>query len=332
MAQDAQGNGNIRQGAALAATGEKTWQNPLVKKGTVKPVMGETTPFVFKGRLYRLENWQKFMEIPRGEAGERYMEDQVRIWDVEADRLVSVALVGHSFGSAFVWKDRVYVFSAAHPANSQWRTVTEISLTTSEDLIHWTPPETVLHAEPGEHLFNVNVCRGKDQFILLYETDDRRWPAFTFKYCTSQDLRHWQLIPDAVYGRDKYVGGPALYYEGDWYYTLYLRDLGGKWETRITRSRDLIHWEDAPAGRTFLTFDERRTFQYWQHGVLRTVHEINASDAELCAWKGKTIVYFNDGDQQSSGGLQLAEFAGAPRELFEAFFSEPDVAKPASKR
>ncbi len=308
------------------------WQNPLVKRGPIKPIMGETTPFVFQGRLYRLENWQKFMELPRATCGERYMEDVVRVWDVAADRLVSVALVGHSFAMAFVWEDRVYVFAAAHPANTQWRTVTEITLTTSADLQHWTNPEVVLRAEPGEHLFNVAVCRGADRFILLYETDDKRWPAFTFKYCESTDLRHWTLIREAIYGREKYVGGPALYYEGGWYYTLYLQDLGGTWETRITRSRDLIHWEDAPVDRPFLTFDETRQFQYWHQGEHRAVKEINASDAELCEWQGKTLVYFNGGDQQSAGDLQLAEFEGLSGQLFEAFFAEPAAVVPSARQ
>jgi len=308
------------------------WQNPLVKKGTLKPIMGETTPFVFKDRLYRLENWQKFMEIPRATCGDRYLEDVVRIWDVEADRLVSVVLTGHSFGMAWVWEDRVYVYSAAHPVNNQWRTVTEITLTTSADLITWTTPEIVLRAEPGEHLFNVAVCRGPDRFIMLYETDDERWPKFTFKYCESTDLRNWKLIPDAIYGREKYVGGPALYYEGGRYYTLYLEDLGGKWETHITRSNDLIHWEDAPADRPFLTFDPERPFEYWHQGELRKVREINASDAELCEWQGQTLVYFNGGDQQSAGDLQWAEFAGTPRQLLESFFAEPEVVLPSPRQ
>lgn len=260
------------------------------------------------------------------------MEDVVRVWDVEADRLVSVVLTGHSFGTAFVWEDRVYVYAAAHPANDQWRTVTEITLTTSDDLLHWTPPEVVVRAEPDEHLFNVAVCRGPDRFILLYETDDQRWPAFTFKYCESDDLRSWRLIPNAVYGRDKYVGGPALHFAGGWYYTLYLQDLGGKWETRITRSRDLMTWDDAPADRPFLTFDETRLLQYWHGGELRTVQEINASDAELCEWQGKTLVYFNGGDQQSAGDLQRAEFDGPPRRLFESFFPQPATLVPSDRQ
>lgn len=311
---------------------DELWQNPLLKQGAIKPLMGETTPFVFKGRLYRLENWQKFMELPHANVGERYLEDVVRIWDVEKDSLVSIALKGHSFGTAFMWKDRVYVYAAAHPKSGPWRTTTEITLTTSDDLQHWTAPEVVLRSERGEHLFNTAVCRGKDSFILLYETDDTRWPAFTFKYCTSTDLRHWSLIPDAIYGREKYVGGPALYYEDGWYYTLYLQDLGGKWETRITRSHDLLHWEDAPTDRSFVTFDPAREFHYWHHGEDRTVRECNASDAELCEWKGHTLVYFNGGDQQSGGDLQQASFDGLPRQLLASYFTEPKLMLPSSRQ
>lgn len=305
------------------------WQNKLTKRGIVKTIMGETTPFVFKGRLYRLENWQKFMEIPGATVSDRFMEDVVRIWDVEADQLVSVALTGYSFATAFVWRNQVYVYAAKHRPGEKWRTVKEVVFTTSEDLRHWSSPETILEAEEGEHLFNVAVCRGPERFVLLYETDDKQWPPFTFKYCESADLRTWTRIPGALYGIEKYVGGPALYFEGDWYYTLYLESLGGAYETRIARSRDLIHWEDAPAERPFLTFEKGRTYTYWHNGEQRTVEEINASDAELCAWQGKTLVYFNGGDQLSAGDLQQADFDGSPRELLESFFEEPEVLVPS---
>lgn len=53
------------------------------------------------------------------------------------------------------------------------------------------------------------------------------------------------------------------------------------------------------------------------------IRETNASDAELCYWKGKTLVYYTGGDQHFAGDLQLAEFAGSPAELFKRFFAEP---------
>jgi alpha-L-fucosidase len=132
-----------------SATG---WRNPLVKIGTVKPLMGETTPLVFNGRLYRLENWQKFMDLPNATVADQFMDDQVRVWDVGADELVSVVCEGHSFGTAFVWQDRVYVFAGRHPAGQPWRTVKQITLTTSDDLRTWSDPEVVIEAGPDEHL------------------------------------------------------------------------------------------------------------------------------------------------------------------------------------
>ncbi len=319
----------------MTTTSERSWASPLAKKGTITREMGETTPFVFGDRLFRIENWQKYFDIPGSNPGDRFMEDEVRVRDVAADGIVGVPLVGHSFGFAFVWDGRVHVFGLRHKPGL-WRTFTEIDLTTSTDLEHWSAPETVIRAEGGEHLFNVAVCRGPERFVLLYETDDRRWPAFTFKYCESRDLVHWQAVPDALYAREKYVGGPALYYEGGWYYTLYLQDLngysGGTWETRVTRSLDLVHWEDAPVDRPFLAPDRSRTFTYEHFGKKVEVHEINASDAELCYWHGKTLVYFNGGDQQTCGDLQLAEFAGTPRQLLESFYAEPVTVLPAARQ
>ena len=314
---------------------DAVWVNPLVKKGTISREMGETTPFVYNGRLYRVENWQKYFEIPGSNPGDRYMEDEVRLRDMETDVVVSVPFVGHSFGYAFVWEERVYVFALRHRPGP-WREFGEIDLTISSDLEHWSEPETVIRAEGREHLFNVAVCRGEERFVLLFETNDPRWPPFTFQYCESADLLHWRRIPGAIYGREKYVGGPALYYAGGWYYTLYLQDLdgyaGGTWETRLTRSRDLLHWEDAPVDRPFLAPDRSRVFTYEHFGRKVEVREVNASDAELCYWQGKTIVYFNGGDQQTCGDLQLAEFEGPPQQLFESFYTEPRLALPSARQ
>jgi alpha-L-fucosidase len=303
-------------GTALAET---PWKNPLVKLGYTGSPLVETTPFVFNDRLYLMENYQAFMDTADKVLGADSDHDACRIRDVETGTLVSVALKKHSFGTLFVWKDRAYVFASKYVDGEPWRTCRSISMTSSADLLNWTEPRTVFVAEGKERIFNTAVCRGPDRFILLYETDDAKYPAFTFKYCESDDLVHWQVIPDGLYGTDRYVGGPALYHEGDWYYTLYLEALPDVcYETRITRSRDLKRWQDAPADRPFLTFDRSH-----KNLPLRSpeLEEKNASDAELCYFHGKTIVYFTGSDQQVAGDLQRAEFAGTPRQLFESFFA-----------
>ena len=301
--------------------GQSTWTNPIVKQGRLGSPLVETSPFVFKGRLYLLENNQQFWDVPGAKPGDFFHEDEVRIRDVESEKIVSVALQNHGFGTVLTWEGRVYVFAGNYGQNKPWRQMTEISMTSSVDLINWTKPVTVLRASPGEFFFNTAVCRAKDRFILLYETNDNRWPAFTFRYMESSDLKKWKEIPDAVYGKDKYVGGPALYYEGEWYYTLYLESLKKGYETRISRSKDLIHWDDAPDGRPFVTFDP----SHKNCPLIRPdISESNASDVELCYYKGSTILYFTGSDQTTAGDLQWATYAGTPRQLFEYFFHDPE--------
>jgi alpha-L-fucosidase len=300
------------------AAGDSHWKNPLVKKGYLNSPLVETTPFVFGDRLYLAENYQAFVDSLSKTLGADSEKDALRIRDVETGEIVSVALKEHSFGTVFVSGDRVYAFSAKNTRGKPWRTATSVSMVYSTDLRKWSEPRTVLEAEGVEQIFNVAVCRGPDRFVLLYETNDPKYPPFTFKYCESDDLVHWRRVPGALYGTDKYVGGPALYFEGGWYYTLYLQALPNtEYETRITRSRDLKYWTDAPPGRPVLTFDRAK-----KNLPLRPpgLHETNASDPELCYFKGKTIVYFTGSDQQVAGDLQRAEFDGTPRELFERFF------------
>lgn len=305
---------------SIALAGDqKTWRNPLRKSGYLNSPLVEATPFVFNGRLYVLENWQAFFDVPGAQPGTHNGDDVVRIRDVATDKIVATPFRAHGFGTAFVWKGRVYVFASKWPRENPRREATSVSMTSSVDLTTWAKPVTVIEAERGETIFNTAVCRGPDGFILLYETNDSRWPPFTFKYCESDDLTTWTRLPNALYGTDKYVGGPALYREGDFFYTLYLQDLGEKWETRITRSTDLVHWQNAPLDRPFVTFDPTH-----KHLPLRPsdITERNASDAELCYWKGKTLVYFTGGDQQFAGDLQSAEYDGTPQQLLESFFAD----------
>jgi alpha-L-fucosidase len=228
-----------------------------------------------------------------------------------------VALRNHYFGEGFLYKSRLYIFAGDYGVDLSWHRHKKINMVYSDDLMKWSDPVTVIESERNEHLFNTAVCRDPVRFIMLYETDDSRWPAFTFKYCESDDMVHWRRIPNAFYGTDKYVGGPALYYADGWYYTLYLQSLpNGHYENRITRSRDLIHWQDAPETRAVLPVVPTHV-PVPEHP---NVFEISASDAELCYWRGKTIVYFHSGNQQGVAGLEIAEFDGPPEKLLSHYF------------
>ncbi len=71
--------------------------------------------------------------------------------------------------------------------------------------MNWTKPIVVLRAEPQEKFFNVSVCRGRDAFVLLVESNDPKWPPFTFELdlngeravdplVIEEDLRYGQRI------------------------------------------------------------------------------------------------------------------------------------------
>lgn len=296
------------------------WQNPIVKQGRLGSPLVETSPFVFQDKLYLLENNQRFWDVKGAKPGDYFEEDEVRIRELQSGKIVSVPLKNHGFGTVLVYDGKVHVFAGNYGEGKPWRQITEITMTSSSDLKNWTKPVTVLKAHEKEFFFNTAVCRGKDKFILLYETNDPTWKPFTFRYVESDDLVHWKEIPGAVYGKDKYVGGPALYYEGGWYYTLYLENIKKGYETRITRSKDLVHWEDASTDRPFITFDPSiRNIPLLDPGV----PESNASDVELCYYQGQTILYFTGSDQTTAGDLQWATYKGTPRQLFEHFFRAP---------
>ncbi|GAB3276792.1 hypothetical protein GCM10027347_50500 [Larkinella harenae] len=307
---------------------QDTWTNPIVKQGRIGSPLVETSPFVFQDQLYLLENNQRFWDVKGAKPGDYFHEDEVRIRDLQSGQVVSVPLKNHGFGTVLVHDNRVYVFAGSYGEGKPWRRMTEISMTSSADLKNWTKPVTVLKAHAKEFFFNTAVCRGKDRFVLLYETNDPAWKPFTFRYVESDDLINWKEIPGAIYGKEKYVGGPALYYEGGWYYTLYLEDLKKGYETRITRSKNLVTWEDAPASRPFITFDPSiRNLPLLPPGI----PESNASDVELCYHRGQTILYFTGSDQSTAGDLQWATYAGTPRQLFEHFFTKPSVAEKTPK-
>ena len=189
--------------SAILMSCQSTWTNPIVKQGRLGSPLVETSPFVFKNRLYLLENNQRFWDVPGAKPGDLFHEDEVRIRDVESQKIVSVALQNHGFGTVLVWKEKAYIFAGNYGQSKPWRHMTEITMTSSADLKNWTKPVTVLQAATNEFFFNTAVCRAKNKFILLYETNDTRWQPFTFRYMESSDLKEWKETPDAIYGEDK---------------------------------------------------------------------------------------------------------------------------------
>jgi len=297
-----------------------SWNHPITNARQVEGIRFEVTPFVFNGRLYRLENRMRFDDFEGKEPQYRHHEDGFCIRDVAADRILSVPLLNHYFAIVHVWEDRVYVVTGDYEDRPWWH-IRHAVMIASDDLITWSRPRIILEAEGGELLFNYALCRARGKFYLLYETNDARWPAFTMRFCESDDLRTWRKLPEEyIYGPDKYTGGPALYYDEpeDYFYLLYVNAVGpNRYDNRIARSRDLRTWQEAPADRPVVSPDPQRTINDTRWPGIK---ECSASDLELCEFNGKTHLYWINGDQQGASAGWEAIYDGPMNRFLRTFF------------
>lgn len=262
----------------------------------------EAAPVVWRERLAVLKS-------VRPASGGRREDYRLVLEDAESGDELARFAEGYSLASAFVEDDTFYAFGARF-APDGWNDVT---LFRSRDLKHWD--QRVAIPQANEQLFNSSVCRGPDGFVMAYESNDSRYPAFTIKFATSANLTEWQKLPDAVYGADRYAACPCIRYVDGWYYVLYLEHRTPRWffETCLARSRDLRHWESAP-GNPLLTpgFGDG----------------INASDPDVVEFGGATYIYYSVGDQRSWSRLKRAVFPGSLAAFFQEAFERGVAVKP----
>jgi len=263
----------------------------------------EASPVVWQGQLVLLR-------CQRPASGGQPADHFLTLEDVASGRQLARFAEGYGLASALVHDGTFHVFASRHEAG-RWNDVTRFS---SQDLRHWTARVVVTQAQ--EHLFNSSVCRDANGFVMAYESDDPKFPAFTIKFARSEDLAHWTKLPDAMFGADRYTACPCLRYADGWYYLLYTEHRAPRWffETYLARSRDLRAWELSPAN-PILT-------PGWHDGI-------NASDPDLIEFGGRTWLYYSVGDQRTWTKLKRAVAEGSLAEVLGRGFAA-DSGGPAS--
>lgn len=294
-----------------------TWTNPLNKRAVLDSPVVEANPVIWDGRLLVVERWTTRWNQPP-EDPPRY---GTRIREEDTHRILWQGLWGWGLSSAFVWHGRLYVFAASNRNEGS----NTIDVCSTADLQSWTTPQVAIPQDEDGTLYNQSVCWDGQRFVMAYET--RAGVPFTSKFAESTDLLSWSRIAGAEHGRERYAACPALRYCGGWYYMLYLARPTAEWwfETWLTRSRDLIQWEEAPRNPVIAPDPELGVYPACpEHAAERGCdaggREINASDPDLVEWEGRTRVYFTGGCQHECGRLQYAEFDGSMKELFEAYY------------
>lgn len=316
------------------------FQNKLVRKKKFDSPVVEQTPVIWRGSLFVVESWHDCWEDPASKAC------HVRVRREEDNSIVARTMHGFSYTSAFVWEDTAYVFGSG--TTKEVPDTQAIYMSSSSNMADWTEPELIVLPEEGEMLFNQSVCHGGNGFIMAYETD--ACVKFTLKFARSSDLRNWRKMDGAIYGEDRYAACPAIRHVDGYYYMVYLEHLLPEWKfaTYMTRSRNLVDWEDAPHNPVLspnprnpvhadcpvhgssddsnphvFTQDDLDLSEEEQRDLCPSQGmECNASDMDFVEWNGKTKVYFTGGCQHWGGDLQMAEFDGSLKEFLESYFEE----------
>lgn len=290
----------------------------IKKKGTIDIDTVETTPLVFKGKLYRFES------IRAGYHGNDTGRSYFRLVDVESGERTPAFGQDHALGSAYVEDGKVYIYGTPGWGASS------IHVFVSTDLTNWEQHQVL--DLPGWELFNTSVCKADDQYIMAFEVGGPPEVAgqrFTGRFASSKDLVHWELIPEpAVYTKEKYSACPTIRWSDGWFYVTYLEALGGyRFATHMVRSRDLAIWEDSP-NNPVLMFDQHDKvvatdlLNPEQIQEIRDALNRNNSDLDFIEFKGKVVLYYSWGDQVGNEFLAEAIYDGDLKAFFDSFFPE----------
>lgn len=298
----------------------------IAKLGAIDCDLVETTPIVFRGRLYRFEYVRKGYKPNK--TGESYF----RFIDVAGGKPTPSFAVGHNLGCATVQGDTVYVYGV-----KGWETPT-VYVFWSKDLKTWSSGRAL--DLPGWGIFNTSVCRGADGYIMAFEIGkppEMAGRRFTMRFAKSTDLRNWQLLPEpCVFGKSRYTACPAIRFTGGYYYMIYVeRRPGPTYEPHIVRSRDLAQWQSSPLNPVmrFSPEDKRIANPKLTPEQRKRIAEavnINNSDVDLCEFEGKVVIYYSWGNQLGKEYLAEAVYNGTLESFLHGFFPAEGASAPTT--
>lgn len=272
----------------------------LTDKQLIRRDLCELSPFVWKEKLC-------YLESVRPASGGNASDFYLLLKEAESGKELARVAQGYGLASLLLHKNAFYLFASKWD-DGHWRDVTMFK---SADLQHWE--SMVILKGENEEIFNTSVCQGEDGFIMAYESNDPAYPPFTIKFARSSDLNKWHKIPQAMFGTNRYTACPCIRYSNGWYYVLYLEHRTPRWvfETYITRSKDLRHWELSAA-----------------NPVLRAEgldEGINASDPDIVEFEGKTYVYYSVGDQLTWMNVKRAIYPGSMAKFLRSWYTSPGI-------
>ena len=214
----------------------------LVKKGTIKLAVVETTPIVWHDKLLRFEwirnnNWGKFEGVTQDEGFYHFIDMS------NEEEIGKPFAFNHSFGCSYTEDNVVYCHGTRGNGGGN-----VLDVFWSDDLENWKSKE-ILKFPKDIELYNTSVCKDENGYIMAIEIGGDNpivGVPYTIIFAKSQNLLDWELLPTDkhIFSQERYTACPSIRYYDGYYYIVYLetapyyRSL-----PYIVRSKDLIEFE-----------------------------------------------------------------------------------------
>lgn len=289
----------------------------ITKLGACSP-NGEVTPFVWKGKLMRLE-----LDDP-SKGKDKSQSRYAIIRDCESGEIVSQLAEDTYYHSGFLDGDTFHVLGVDM---NTWET---IRIYSTKDLVSWETRD--LFTRPGWGYLNTALTKGPDGYVLLMETfkpEELVGEPYTFFFATSPDLVNWTFLSaDHAFSKERYNGGPWMRYSEGWYYVISVTLLPCRRYTNyIYRTKDFLDWEVGFYNPILMASAEDHMISPNAHGFtpetlndVITGFNINNSDIDMCDWNGSVYINYLCGNQLGNYWMCEAVAEGTVAEFLKSYF------------
>lgn len=309
--------------AALAAGPVTEDGRPLVKKfGTVGIDLCETSPFVFKGKLYRLD-WHR-------------KENRLRVIDHATRKEVCHFAPQYAFESVLVEGDTVHVFATlSDRKGGRFRnTITQF---TSKDLVTWE--EFPVFHDPKFLVCNTSICQGDGKYVLSVEVRGGSPGAmgpWSARFMESPDLKTWTMLPEefrqGIKGR---ICSPHLlrFHKGAYYLFSTVTGHPKGYTLALYRTRDFKTWEPSPLNPIMIPEDADKVpfnpdFTEAEKAHIASANNKDNSDIDFIEHDGRLFIMYCWGNQVGKEFVSEAEYAGTMAQYLDGWFPAKREAKP----
>ena len=286
----------------------------IVKIGTIDCDLVETTPVVFKDKVYRFEY------VRAGYWNNHTGDSYFRFIDHQTGKPTASFAKGFHFGSAFVF-DNTAIVTAVEKGDGE-----RVFIFVSHDLENWE--QWVAFDLPGFGIFNTSLIKADTNFVLMFEVGKPLLEAgerFTARFATSPDLKKWEILSrDHNYAMDRYTAPHCLRFCDGYFYDFYLEAYQG-YQARVVRSKDLIHWEPSPLNPVLKAsaIDRQLATRNLPDSLKQKIilaENCNNSDIDFCEYRGELIINYSWGNQRGKEFLGEAVYKGTQEQFLKGWF------------